>query len=508
MNKNNYLLLLFILAKFTLQYFAINPIYELQRDEFLHLDLGKHLAWGYSSVPPLTGFISFVIQLLGASVFLVKFFPALFGALIIVVVWKTVEELGGGWFALILSSTGILFSVLVRINTLYQPNSLDFLIWTTIFFILIKYIKTENKKWLYWAGIAFAIAFLNKYNVVFLLIGLLPALLLTPYRKIFINRHFYFSAIIALLIILPNLLWQYNNDFPVFRHLKLLAESQLVNVKRIDFLTEQLVFFNGSLLVIFAAFISFFSYKTFFKYRVFFFMIVFTLGLFVFLRAKNYYSIGLYPIFLAFGALYLEVLLKKGRWRFLKLPLVILPVAIYLPLFTIILPVLSPQQIVEKKEIFDKFNLNRWEDGKIHDLPQDYADMLGWKELSSIVDSAFMLVGDKNRTIIHCDNYGEAGAINYYSTQKYTDAVSMNADYINWYPLDKFEISNVILVKDKFDDDKNRERERAFFEEVRLVGEIKNEFAREAGTRVYLLKNANQSINAILKEEIERKRNK
>ena len=39
-------------------------------------------------------------------------------------------------------------------------------------------------------------------------------------------------------------------------------------------------------------------------------------------------------------------------------------------------------------------------------------------------------------------------------------------------------------------------------------GEIKNEFAREAGTRVYLLKNANQSINVILKEEIEKNRNK
>lgn len=41
-----------------------------------------------------------------------------------------------------------------------------------------------------------------------------------------------------------------------------------------------------------------------------------------------------------------------------------------------------------------------------------------------------------------------------------------------------------------------------------MVGEIKNEFAREDGTRVYLLKNANQSIDAILKEEIERKKNK
>ena len=85
----------FILLKFGLQYVAINPVYELHRDEFLHLDLGNHLAWGYLSVPPVTSWISFIIISLGNSVFWVKFFPAFFGALTIFFVWKTVEHLGG-----------------------------------------------------------------------------------------------------------------------------------------------------------------------------------------------------------------------------------------------------------------------------------------------------------------------------------------------------------------------------------------------------------------------------
>jgi hypothetical protein len=29
----------------------------------------------------------------------------------------------------------------------------------------------------------------------------------------------------------------------------------------------------------------------------------------------------------------------------------------------------------------------RWEDGKNHTLPQDFADMIGWKELAVKVDS-------------------------------------------------------------------------------------------------------------------------
>ena len=119
MSKKQIILLFFILLKFTLQYFAINPVYELHRDEFLHIDLGKHLALGYSSVPPVTSWFSFIIISLGNSVFWVKFFPALFGVLTIVVVWKTIEELNGKLFALILGSTGILLSVLLRINSLY-----------------------------------------------------------------------------------------------------------------------------------------------------------------------------------------------------------------------------------------------------------------------------------------------------------------------------------------------------------------------------------------------------
>jgi hypothetical protein len=56
-----------------------------------------------------------------------------------------------------------------------------------------------------------------------------------------------------LLLITPNILWQYNNHFPVFHHLKELAETQLVNVSRLGFLKEQLYFFIGSLPVIIAS---------------------------------------------------------------------------------------------------------------------------------------------------------------------------------------------------------------------------------------------------------------
>ncbi|MGJ1415773.1 hypothetical protein [Sphingobacterium multivorum] len=60
--KHRFILIGLILLKFIIQYQLISPIYELQRDEFLHLDQANHLAWGYLSVPPLTSWTSYLIK--------------------------------------------------------------------------------------------------------------------------------------------------------------------------------------------------------------------------------------------------------------------------------------------------------------------------------------------------------------------------------------------------------------------------------------------------------------
>src|SRR6478609_9194674 len=153
MKKTILVFIVLLSIKLVLQQLLIHHAYDLQRDEYLHLDQGKHLAWGYISVPPVTSWISWLINLLGGGVFWVKFFPALFGTLTIVVVWKIVEELNGKFFALLLSVLALLFSVLLRVNILYQPNSLDILFWTLTYFALIKYINTNSRTWLYWLGV-------------------------------------------------------------------------------------------------------------------------------------------------------------------------------------------------------------------------------------------------------------------------------------------------------------------------------------------------------------------
>jgi hypothetical protein len=201
---------------------------------------------------------------------------------------------------------------------------------------------------------------------------------------------------------------------------------------------------------------------------------------------------------LAFGAVYLSEKLKNGWKKNLSYLLILLP---FLVMFTVrkaVFPILSPTEIKADAELFKRLNLTRWEDGKDHDIPKDFADMLGWKELASKVDSAYESIPDKEHLLVYASNYGQAGAINYYSKHKEMAALSMNADYINWFPKDKTYI-NVIRIKDGNED---FETEKAYFDEVIVIGKIENEFAREKGTSIAILKNAKIDINAVIQKDM------
>lgn len=506
MSKKTFILIGLVFVKFALQYVLYNPNYDLQRDEYLHLDQANHLAWGFQSVPPATSWISYIIKLLGNTIFWVRFFPAFIGALTIVVVWKTIEELKGNLFALLLGSTCILFSALLRLNFLFQPNSLDVLCWTTFYFILIKYINNENVKWLYISSFVFALGFLNKYNIIFLLFGLFPAILLTNQRKVLAKKELYFAILFGLLIILPNLLWQYNNNFPVFYHMKELAETQLVNVNRLDFLKEQLFYFIGSLPVIIASLYAILFYKPFEKFRLFFWAILFTIVVFIYFKAKGYYAIGLYPVYISFGSVFLSEKLNTDWRKYFKPILIVVPIIFYIILFDIAFSVKAPNYYVENKNKYKKIGLLRWEDGKDHQLPQDFADMLGWKELAQKIDIVYSKLPNKEQTLILCDNYGQAGAINYYTVNKNIRAVSFSADYINWFKFDN-KIENLIRVKE-FKNTKNELDETSpFFDSAFVADTINNSLAREYGTTIFVFSSAKIDINKKLKIEVDKMKN-
>lgn len=499
MKKEKLLICFFITLKFLLQYIAVHPDFDLQRDEFLHLDQADHLAWGYLSVPPVTSWISVLIQGLGNSEFWVRFFPALIGVLTIWLVWDLVKGLGGSLFAQSLAAVALLFSALVRLNILFQPNSIDILCWTLVGYTLVRFIQTEKSKWLYLLALSFSFGFLNKYNIAFLAMGLFPALALSPYRSIFRNKHLYFALLLALLLVTPNLIWQWQNGWPVLTHMRLLSKSQLVNNSRIGFLIEQLLFFYPSLFIWVTGLITLAVSPKSKSFRWVFWCFVFTITIFTYFQAKAYYAIGLYPILMAFGAVWISEHFEKGWKSKLKPVLLLIPLALFLLAFTLIHPYFSPERIQKNPPAYSLLGLNRWEDGEEHPIPQDFADMLGWSELAHLVDSAYQMMPKEGRTLIICDNYGQAGAINYYSKIPGLEALTMNADYLYWFDLEE-KVDHLILVWEK--DEQITDRELNFFEEYQEIGKITHPLAREKGTTVHFLRGAKVDINEILKEEV------
>ncbi|MBS1978472.1 MAG: glycosyltransferase family 39 protein [Bacteroidetes bacterium] len=503
--KKDYLILTaFVVLKFLLHYMLIGSMYDLHRDEYLHLDQAHHLAWGYQSVPPVTSWISSIIFWMGGSAFWVKFFPGLFGAITMIVVWDAVRELGGDLYAKVLGATCILFSVVLRLNLLYQPNSLDVLCWTGFYYLLVRYINSGNPKWIYAGAIVFSIGFLNKYNIVFLAAGLLPAILLTPQRGMLLRRDLYLAALVALMIVAPNLIWQYRNNFPVMVHLNELTNKQLVNVDRIGFIKSQVLFFIGSIIVIFAALYALIFHKPFQSYRFFIWSLLFTMGIFLFLRAKDYYAVGIYPIYLAFGSVYISSILQEGWRKYLRGVVLALPLLLFIPISSIAFLDKSPEYIIEHAERFRRIGLLRWEDGKEHTLPQDYADMLGWKELAQTVDKVYHTFNDSAHVLVLCDNYGEAGAINYYSSIKNINCGSFSADYRDWFQLDK-RIETIIHVKERNLTRSELERANSMFDTVYLASSRISRFAREDTIRVYIFNGAKVDVNEVIRREVGRR---
>ena len=161
----------------------------------------------------------------------------------------------------------------------------------------------------------------------------------------------------------------------------------------------------------------------------------------------------------------------------------------------------DPAYILEYRSIYKEAGLLHWEDGKNHQLPQDFADMLGWKELANKVEKAYNKLPDDEKTIVLCDNYGQAGAINYYVKNKNIKAVSFNADYINWFDFNKRTI-NLIRVKDAAGSKHELEETSPFFETAFVADSLAEPLAREYKTTIFVFRNPKVDIDQRLKAEI------
>ena len=502
MAKTNRLLYALALLKIVLPYLLQHPVYEPHRDELLYLAEGRHPAFGFMEVPPLLSLFSWLTNLLGGGLFWVKLWPSLFGAATFLVSGKIVQMLGGKKFALLLLFLPFIFGVYLRMFFLFQPNPPEIFFWTVIAFSMIRFTQTNQPKWLYLFGVSVALGMLSKYSVAFYTAAVLLGLLFTPHRRLFTNKHFWFAALTGFLIFLPNLVWQYLHHFPVVFHMRKLQESQLQYVNPSGFIMDQLLYNLPCFFIWITGFIYTMRSS---QYRFIGWAYVLVIAFLLMGHGKSYYAMGVYPALFAFGAVQLEKFTELKQRR-LRIAWVLFPVMAGLFFIPLLLPVLPPPQLARLYVTMNarETGLLQWEDLKDHPLPQDFSDMLGWKEMAQKVAKAYNLLdsSSKKEVFIFCNNYGMAGAVNYYARNYHLpEAYSDNASFLYWLPSGKY-IRDMILVTD--DPHEERHDFAKGFVSVTKTDSVTNEYAREKGDYIYLFKGADNNFREFFKEKIEK----
>ena len=482
-----YLIILLALLKLII-HFITSTNYGLQRDAYLYIAEAHHLSFGYLSIPPMTPVLIRIMELIfGDSVFAVRILPALIGAFSIIVIAKIVLEFGGKHWAILLACVSFLFSpAFLRSNSLLQPVSLNQFFWLFSLYFVLKMVKTRNTEYWAYLGIIWGLAFLNKYSIVFLALAVFFGLLITKQRFLLQSRNVFIGIGFGLLIISPNLYWQFSHNWPVVSHMVELTQNQLVNVNIIDFLTMQLIMNAHALLIWFTGFLFLLFSREEKSYRVLGFTYIFLLLILIGLRGKFYYTLGIYSMLFAAGGFFLEKYLK-GRWAVIQKILLVLIIISAIPILPYSLPVLSYDALAtySRESVSRGFEGPlRWEDGKIHSIPQDYADMTGWVELAGIVRNAYNSLAEeeKNRTAIFAENYGQAGAIRYHTRKDgLPEPISFNDNFLFWAPIN-VDIDLLIYINGDTTDVSH------YFAKVTKVGHITDPYARESGLPVFLCK--------------------
>src|SRR5580700_6599483 len=196
-------------ASFVL-HMILNNRYGYFRDEFDYIICGRHPAWGYVDQPPLLPILSRIfLAVFGDSLRSVRLLPALSSAALIMLTGIIACELGGRRFAVALSALTVLIApIYLSGGSLLTSNcDLEVLLWMGCVYFAILAAKRKQPRYWLWFGVIAGIGLQEKYSIATLGFGIVVGLLLTGQRRFLLNKWMWLGGLAALLIFLPNLLW-------------------------------------------------------------------------------------------------------------------------------------------------------------------------------------------------------------------------------------------------------------------------------------------------------------
>jgi len=447
-------------AAFLLQMLT-NGGYGYFRDELYYIALSNHLAAGYVDLAPLAAWVLRLSRLVfGNSLHAIRFLPALANGAEVLFTGLITRELGGRRFAIFLACLSVLVAPVVLVNgNRFSMNAFEPLFWMGCVYFVLRAINENEPGHLVWCGVLLGFGLENKHSTVFFLVSLTVGMLISSQRKWFGSKWFWICAGIALLISLPNLIWQYQHHFPTLEDLENVRRTHKnVELPPLPFLGQQIMMLSPVSVLVWTPGVAYLLFHRQGKrYRwlgatfIVFFLVMMEL------HAKDYYLAPIYPLVFAAGGAFWEGIgqgCKVRRWLEVGLAaLVFAGGALAAPMVVPILPVEKVPQYMESLGV----KTPRTEVHHSGLLPQHFGDEFGWPEMVQAVAGVYnaMPAPVREKTAILAGNYGEAGAIDFFGG-KYglPKAISAHQNYYYWGPRN-YTGESLILLQWDIDDAKD-----------------------------------------------------
>lgn len=416
-------------------HFLFNSYYGYQRDELYFIACGEHLAIGYVDIGPLPMWLGRLArETMGESLFALRFFSAVAGALTVLVTGLMTRELGGGRFGQGIASFCVIIAPawLLAGNILSLP-SFEPLYWGLCAYLVIRVVKTQNARLWIWVGLVSGIGLLNKPSMAFFGLALCVGLALTPHRRYFADKWLWTGGAVAFLVFLPNLIWQVQHGFPTLEFMAGLNRDIMSRISAFEFLVGQVFYMHPLNAPIWLAGLGYyFLTKDGKPYRLLGWTYLVVLVFLLLAKSKIYYLAPAYPMLLAAGGLVFErfVAAESRRWMRCAVPgALALGGLITAPVGLPILPIEKLDGYV--KGVSGGLIKNSYE------LTGVFHDQFGWENKVAVVAGVFRSLPpeDQAECMVYGKDFGSAGAIDFYGkAYGLPNATSHHQNYYFWGP--------------------------------------------------------------------------
>ena len=205
--------------------------YDYHRDELYYRML--HPAWGYVDQPPLTPAIARMTVHLADAEWAMRIPATLASALSVVVLAMITWRLGGNRTAQSLSAWGYATAMMpLMLGHVLFTSTIDLLLLLLLLVVYALLVAVQgSNRWWAAAGLIAGITTYNRWLVVIVVAGLIFGLLLLGPRRAFRTPWPYLGGVVAVIVGLPNLLYQAMNGWPQLEMGSALGASNAASVR-------------------------------------------------------------------------------------------------------------------------------------------------------------------------------------------------------------------------------------------------------------------------------------